>query len=271
MMKKERTLKPSLDLLVDMATHAGEILQSFIGKDLGIQHKSRTDLVTLADHASEKYLIEQIRGEFQNHKINAEESGELAGTAEHQWYLDPLDGTINYAHGIPIYSVSIGYAFQGKMELGVIYDPIRREIFSAQRGRGATLNGKPIHVSHYVDLIDCLLATGFPKDVWGTSNDNTANFLQFTKMTQAVRRLGSAALDVVYVAAGRLDGFWEPSINDWDIAAGGLIVREAGGIVTNIYGEPGFLNDPISIVAANPAIHPKMLQVLKDIRGKTVP
>ncbi len=261
-------MKPTLEFITELATGAGEIIQDFVGKDLDIQHKSRTDLVTRADHASEEYLISRIREVFPDHAINAEEAGELAGVPEHQWYIDPLDGTLNYAHGLPIYSISIGYAYQGRMESGVVYDPTREEFFCAQSGKGATLNGNPIHVSYYEHLIDCILVTGFPKNVWGSPSDNTANFVQFSKKAQSVRRLGSAALDVVYVAAGRLDGFWEVTINQWDVAAGGLIVREAGGIVTNLYEESDFLNKPVSIVAANPAVHPKMLEVLKEVRER---
>ncbi|MCB2214169.1 inositol monophosphatase [bacterium] len=255
-------MQPTLDFIKQIAREAGDILESFIGEDLDIRHKSRTDLVTKADHASEDYLISAIREAFQNHAINAEESGQLAGTPEHQWFIDPLDGTLNYAHGVPIYCVSIAYAHQGELVLGVIYDPTRDEMFSAERGQGAFLNDKPIHVSDFENLIDCMLVTGFPHDRWGMPNDNVINFIEFSKQTQTVRRLGSAALDIAYVAAGRLDGFWEVSINSWDVAAGGLLVREAGGLVTNLEGDPDFLKEPISIIAANPVIHSKMMPVI---------
>jgi myo-inositol-1(or 4)-monophosphatase len=259
-------MKPTLDFIKEIARHAGEILDSFVGEDLDVKHKSRTDLVTKADHASEQYLIETIRKSFPDHAINAEESGKWEGAAEHQWFIDPLDGTLNFAHGVPIYAVSIGYAYQGRVELGVVYDPTRKEFFSAERGKGATLNDNPMHVSGFEDLVDCMLVTGFPNDMWGTPDDNTRNFIRFSKLAQTVRRLGSAALDVVYVAAGRLDGFWEVEIFNWDVAAGGLIVREAGGVVTNLYGNEDFLKEPISIVCANPTIHAKMLEVLKEER-----
>lgn len=259
-------MQPTLDFLKEIAAHAGGILQSFIGEELDVRHKSRTDLVTKADHASEQYLINAIQTAFPTHTINAEESGEFAGKAEHQWFIDPLDGTLNYAHGVPIYCVSIGYAYEGELELGVIYDPTRDEMFAAQRGQGATLNGNPIQVSGFTDLIDCMLVTGFPNDMWGTPDDNMDNFLKFNREAQTVRRLGSAALDVVYVAAGRLDGFWEVEIFQWDVAAGGLIVREAGGVVTDVYGNQDFMNKPVSIVCANPAIHVEMLTVLAEVR-----
>jgi myo-inositol-1(or 4)-monophosphatase len=257
-------MQPTLDFIKTITQEAGEILQSFRGEDLAIQHKSPTDLVTKADQASEQFLIGAIRDAFPDHTINAEESGQWEGAPDHQWFIDPLDGTLNYAHGVPMYCVSVAYAHQGELELGVIYDPVHQEIFYARRSRGAFLNDKPIHVSDFTDLLDCMLVTGFPNDMWGTPDDNTGNFIRFSKQAQTVRRLGSAALDIVYVGAGRLDGFWEVEIFNWDIAAGGLIVREAGGVVTNVYGDQDFLKEPISIVAANPAIHAKMLETLAD-------
>lgn len=256
-------MKPTLDFIKQIARQAGGILQSYVGNDLGVQHKSRTDLVTKADHASEEHVIAAIRNAFPEHAINAEESGRWDGAADHQWYIDPLDGTLNYAHGVPFYAVSIAYAYQGQLELGVIYDPVHDELFSAEKGKGAFLNNQPIHVSAYEDLVDCMLVTGFPNDMWGTPDDNTANFVHFSKLAQTVRRLGSAALDVVYVAAGRLDGFWEVEIFNWDIAAGCLIATEAGGVVTNVFGDPDVLKEPISIVCANPMIHAQMLDVLQ--------
>lgn len=259
-------MQPTLGFIKEIANHAGGILQSFIGEELDVRHKSRTDLVTKADHASEQYLINVIRTAFPDHAINAEEAGELAGQPEHQWFIDPLDGTLNYAHGVPIYCVSIGYAYEGNLELGVIYDPTRDEMFAAKRGQGATLNDKPMQVSSYTDLIDCMLVTGFPNDIWGTPDDNMDNFFRFNRKAQTVRRLGSAALDIVYVAAGRLDGFWEVEIFQWDVAAGGLIVREAGGVVTDVYGNQDFMEKPVSIVCANPAIHPEMLGILAEAR-----
>lgn len=263
-------MKPTLEFVKQIALEAGNILESFTGEDLEIKHKSRTDLVTKADHASEQFLIGAIRKAFPDHAINAEETGHWEGAPNHQWFIDPLDGTLNYAHGVPFYSVSVAYAYQGEMELGVIYDPVHKESFYAERGQGAFLNDKPIQVSGFDDLVDCMLVTGFPNNMWGTPDDNTHNFIRFSKLSQTVRRLGSAALDVVYVGAGRLDGFWEVEINNWDVAAGGLIVREAGGVVTNVYGDQDYLKDPISIVAANPVIHVRMLEVLAEERAEKV-
>ena len=150
------------------------------------------------------------------------------------------------------------------MELGVVYDPTRDELFSAQNGQGAKLNGRPIHVGDYSDLIECMLATGFPRDMWETDKDNIGNFIRFSKVAQSVRRMGSAALDIVYVAMGRLEGFWNIQIHQWDVAAASLIVQEAGGVVTNVSGDPDFMQQPVTIVCANPAIHAKMLAVLAE-------
>lgn len=261
-------MQPTLEFVKDIAAHAGAILQDYIGREMNIRHKSRTDLVTDADHDSEKYLVNAIREAFPEHSINAEESGAWAGSPEHQWYIDPLDGTLNFAHGLPFYAVSVGYAYRGEMTLGVVYDPEREELFCAERGRGATLNGQSMRVARQTELVECMLVSGFPHNdaVWGTPADNTANFFRLNRLSQGVRRLGSAALDVVYVAAGRLDGFWEVEIFQWDVAAGGLIVREAGGVVTDIFGRQDFLAKPVSMVCANPDIHAKMLAVLAEVR-----
>lgn len=260
-------MKPTLEFVKEITADAGDILQRFVGEDLDVKHKSRVDLVTKADNASEEYIIGRIREAFPGHAINAEESGEWEGDREHQWFIDPLDGTLNYAHGVPFYAVSIGYAFQGEMTLGVVYDPVRGEFFCAEQGKGVTLNGKPIMVSPFTDLVDCMLATGFPFDQWRSSEGNVENFVRFSELSQAVRRMGSASLHVAYVAAGRLDGFWDIEIFQWDVAAAGLMVREAGGVVTNLRGAPDFLAKPVSIVCANPIIHAKMLAVLAEVRG----
>jgi len=260
-------MKPTLEFVKEISLQAGEILQSFVGHEMGVQHKGRTDLVTKADRASEEFLIQAIRKAFPNHAINAEESGELEGSHEHQWFIDPLDGTLNFAHGVPFYCVSVGYACQGEMTLGVVYDPTRDECFFAERGQRAEMNGQPLHVSNFQDLIDCMLFTGFPNNKWGSPTDNTDNFLRFSQVSQTVRRLGSAALAIAYVAAGRLDGFWEIQINQWDVAAGGLIAREAGGVVTDVYGDPDFLRKPVTMVGANPAIHSQILDVLAEVRA----
>jgi myo-inositol-1(or 4)-monophosphatase len=261
-------MQPTLEYIQQIASQAGEILQSFVGEKFTMQHKSRTDLVTEADHAAERYLIDAIRQGFPDHAINAEEAGVLAGTPDHQWFIDPLDGTLNFAHGIPVYTVSVGYAIQGEMTLGVVYDPTRNEMFAAEQGKGATLNGNPIQVSEHTVLVDCMLATGFPPDMFDVLSDNMAYFSAFRRHSQSIRRMGSAALDIVYVACGRFDGYWKTDVFPWDVAAGGLIVREAGGVVTDMLGKPDFMKEPISLVCANPVIHAKMIEVMEGVRSK---
>jgi myo-inositol-1(or 4)-monophosphatase len=229
-----------------------------------VGYKGEIDLVTEIDHQSEKYLLGEVQRDFPAHHIVAEESGIIQGNVENIWYIDPLDGTVNYAHHIPVFCVSIGYAFQGQLTLGAVYDPLRDELFSAERGNGAFLNGKRLQASATSELKRSLLVTGFPYDTWNTKLDNFANFTKFAKMTQGVRRLGSAALDLAYVGAGRFDGYWELSLKPWDVAAGGLICKEAGAIVTNIHGDEDFISSPQSILAAAPGIHARMLEELRQ-------
>ncbi len=260
--------QPELSFIEEIARSAGNILRENYGKQIEVQHKSTADLVTAADKASEKFLIETILTKFPKHAINAEESGSHSGEANHQWFIDPLDGTINFAHGVPFFSVSVGYAYDGQLELGVIYDPLLDECFTAQRGKGAWLNKHRIQVSKTGKLINCLLVTGFRHYLRDTPQNNFNNFARFSRITQGVRRLGSAALDLAYVAAGRLDGFWEVALHQWDVAAGALLVQEAGGIVTRMYGEPDFMAEPVSILAANPHIYPTMLAILEQEQDK---
>jgi myo-inositol-1(or 4)-monophosphatase len=253
---------PALKDLEHLARGAGEILRASFGQQLRIEHKGVIDLVTDADHRSEAYLLNEIRQCFPGHKIVAEESGETAGADGQIWYIDPLDGTVNYAHGLPIFSVSIGFAEAGRMWLGVVYDPLRDECFSAQAGLGAWLNGEPLRVSETTVLDRGLLVTGFPYDIRSNPENNLDHYARFAMRSQGVRRLGSAALDLCYVAAGRFDGYWELRMNAWDIAAGGLIAEQAGARVTNLAGEVDYISPPQSILAANPHLHPQMLAVL---------
>lgn len=255
---------PELFDLENLARGAGDILRASFGQRIRVDHKGVIDLVTEADHRSEAYLLGQIQDRFPGHKIVAEESGESAGADGQVWYIDPLDGTVNYAHGLPIFSVSIGYCEAGKMRLGVVYDPMRDECFSAQSGSGAWLNGKPLHVSQAQNLDQALLVTGFPYDIRTNPENNLEYYTCFALRSQGVRRLGSAALDLCYVAAGRFDGFWEIRMSAWDIAAGGLIAEQAGARVTNVAGKAAYLSPPSSILAANPQIHAQMLAVLND-------
>lgn len=250
---------PSLSHLVTLAHQAGEILHDCFGQHMQVDHKGVIDLVSEADHQSEQLLLGYIRQNFPGDRIVAEESGELIGKSGQAWFIDPLDGTINYVHGVPIYSVSIAYAEKGKLCLGVVYDPSRDECFSAELDGGAWLNGKPIRPSSASELDQALLVTGFPYDIRTNPENNLDHYAYFALHSQGVRRLGSAALDLCYVACGRLDGFWELRLNAWDVAAGGLIAREAGAVVTNLAGAPDFISPPQSILAANASLHPLML------------
>lgn len=260
---------PTLTDLERLARQAGQILRGGYQQEHQINYKGVIDLVTEIDQQSENYLLGEIRKQFPEHHILAEESGGMSG-GENQWYIDPLDGTVNYAHHIPIFSVSIAYASKGAaspsrsagVTLGVVYDPMRDEMFSAERGKGAHLNGRPLRVSGALELQKSLLVTGFPYDAWDTEFDNFDNFIRFAKLSQGVRRLGSAALDLCYVAAGRFDGFWELALNSWDVAAGGLICEEAGARVTNVYGNADYISPPQSVVASTPGIHARMLEEL---------
>jgi myo-inositol-1(or 4)-monophosphatase len=255
-------MPPTLTDLITLARQAGEILRSSFGQLLHVDHKGVIDLVSEADRRSEEFLLSHIRQLFPNHCIIAEESGQLPCSDDRVWYIDPLDGTVNYVHGLPIYSVSLAYAEAGEVHLGVVYDPMRDECFSAQTGVGVWLNGQPIHPSSTPDLDHALLVTGFPYDIRTNPVNNLDHYAHFALRSQGVRRLGSAALDLCYVACGRFDGFWELRLNSWDVAAGGMIARQAGAIVTNMAGEADFISLPQSILAANPSIHPLMLSEL---------
>jgi myo-inositol-1(or 4)-monophosphatase len=254
---------PTLADLERLARQSGQILQAGYEKDHQVDYKGLIDLVTEVDHQSEAFLIGEIQRLFPDHGILAEESGSLDGHAEHLWLIDPLDGTVNYAHGVPIFCVSIAYAHKGQVILGAVYDPMRDELFSAERGQGAWLNGRPLKVAQAAELVKSLLVTGFPYDTWTSKRNNFDYFAKLGKLTQGVRRLGSAAIDLCYVAAGRLDGYWELSLKPWDMAAGGLIAEEAGAKVTSVSGRPDYINPPQSVLAANPALHAKLLVELQ--------
>ncbi len=259
-------MHPSIEDLIDLARGAGEILREGYGKRHQIDRKGRIDLVTEVDHASETYLVSQIQARFPEHTIDTEESGLLSGIDHACWYIDPLDGTTNYAHDIPVFSVSVAFATAGKIQLGVVYNPMLDECFSAELGKGAQLNGQPLHVSQAQTLNDSLLVTGFAYDA-AFADRNLAFFGHFTHVSQGVRRMGSAALDLCYVAAGRFDGYWELTLRPWDFAAGVLIVAEAGGQVTNINGNADLFQTPYSILAGNPVIQPKMLAEFKLLQA----
>jgi myo-inositol-1(or 4)-monophosphatase len=233
---------------------------------ISVDRKSNSiDLVTEADRESEAAIIEVIHRTFPTHAILAEESGASTHESDHRWIVDPLDGTTNFAHGYPQFCVSIGYERRGKMQTAVVYDALKKECFLAHRGRGARLNGKPLHVSRTDSLSGSLLLTGFPYDRRERRRFYLCFWEAFMLRTQGVRRTGAAALDLAYVAAGRNDGFWEFGLKPWDVAAGSLIVEEAGGVVTNMDGSPLDLAGG-QIVASNAAIHHAMLRVIAETR-----
>lgn len=257
-------MTPTLEYLITLARGAGEILRAGYLHGSPIYHKGEIDLVTDVDRQSEAYLISEIRKRFPDHGIIAEESGGSPGSGCCMWYLDPLDGTVNFAHGLPIFAVSIGYAEAGRMRLGVVYDPIHEELYTAELGRGAWLNGEPIRVSNAQELDQSLLVTGFPYDIRTNPANNLELYNRFSLRSMGVRRLGSAALDLCYLAAGRLDGFWEIRLQPWDLAAGGLIAQEAGATVTAIDGQPDYLGELPSVLASTPRVHAQMLAVIRD-------
>ena len=253
-----------LAVATETALEAGALLLDYLKRPREIAQKSRrADLVTDADRAAERLILDRLRAEFPQSTITGEESGTHAGTGSERWYVDPLDGTTNYAHGYPVFCVSIGYERGGELIAGVVYAPFYDELFVAQKGAGATLNGKKIRVSAIGAVADALLCTGFhPADF----DRNGDYFRNLSYHAQAVRRDGSAALDLAAVAAGRFDGFWEFDLQTWDVAAGALLVREAGGRVTAADGGE-FHVDGRSIVAANGSVNEELSELLKSVRA----
>jgi myo-inositol-1(or 4)-monophosphatase len=255
-----------LNFAIGVAREAGGLLLDRLGRALQVSNKGAIDLVTEADLASEKLIIERIRSHYPRHAILAEESGDSETSssnsdAEWKWIIDPLDGTTNYAHGYPCFCVSIGIERQGKLEIGVVYDPMRNEMFAAERGQGATLNERPMRVSAVEELNRAMLCTGFPYDV-RERPDFARDFSNFTMQAQAVRRDGSAALDLAYVACGRFDGFWEDGLNPWDIAAGVVLIEEAGGTVSDFQGGALDIYSP-RVLASNGLVHQSMMEVIR--------
>jgi myo-inositol-1(or 4)-monophosphatase len=256
-------VQPVLNDLKQLARQAGTIVRDGFEHEHTISYKGVIDPVTEVDRASERFLLGEIKQRWAGSTIVSEESGLTQGEMEHRWYVDPLDGTVNYAHQVPIFSVSIAYAHNGRVTLAAVYDPMRDEMFSAERGHGAWLNERTIHVSEATELQKSLLVTGFPYDAWDSEQDNFDNFVHLSKMTQGVRRLGSAALDAAWVGAARFDAFWEISLNPWDVAAGGLVAEEAGAKVTDVRNGPDYLAVPQSIIAAAPGIHGQIVEELR--------
>ncbi len=254
-----------LNFAIQTARDAGRVLADRMGRALQVSNKGDIDLVTEADLASEKLIIERIKSHYPRHAILAEESGATSGVEMGQgndwkWIVDPLDGTTNYAHGYPCFCVSVALERAGSIEIGVVYDPMRDEVFAAERGQGATLNERPMRVSTVDDLNNSMLCTGFPYNVRERPNF-ARDFSNFTMEAQAVRRDGSAALDLAYIACGRFDGFWEDGLKAWDTAAGVLLIEEAGGLITNFGGVPLDIYTP-KVLASNGFIHNAMMRVL---------
>jgi myo-inositol-1(or 4)-monophosphatase len=244
-----------------IAREAGALLMEHRG--VGFELKGEFDLVTAADRASEKLIVSRLHELFPDHGIIAEEGGRAEMKSEYRWYVDPLDGTTNFAHGFPVFNVTLGLAKDNEMIAGVVFDPERDELFAAERGAGATMNGAKIHVSKARLLEDSLVATGFPSRK-RHQNVNVHFYFQLAMLTHGVRRAGAAAIDLAWTACGRLDGFWEFGLNPWDMAAGILLVEEAGGKVSDMRGSPVDLYGP-HLLVDNGLIHDEMLALFKDI------
>ena len=261
-MKKDKDFKK---IAIQSALKGGEILQRCSGKVRNIDYKGVVNLVTEADRLSENAIIQIIQKNFPEHNILTEESKGYEKKSDYKWIIDPLDGTTNYAHGFPVYCISIALEKEGEIILGVVYNPVLKELFVAEKNKGAFLNDKRIYISKTRDLSKSLLATGFPYDIRESKVNNLGHFKNFALTSQAIRRAGSAALDLCYLAKGIFDGFWELKLSPWDTAAGILIVKEAGGKVTNFSGEK-FSIYAKDILATNGKIHNQMIQVLKKGR-----
>jgi myo-inositol-1(or 4)-monophosphatase len=265
MKKTERTL---LDTAIHAAREAGAILLHHLGnlRHIEVKNDQQFNLVTEADKNAEIRIVETILAEFPDHAILGEEGGAHAGEAPYKWIIDPLDGTTNYTHAFPIFSVSIAVEHEGSIVAGVVYDPVRDEMFSAGRGKGSFLNGERIRVSTADRIEKAMLVTGFPYNIRENPNFCYERFIAFLKEAQAIRRLGSAALDCAYVAAGRLDGFWEVALQPWDKAAGELLIEEAGGRVSDFEGNKHDIYQ-LPFLASNGAVHDDMLRVLEEAKS----
>jgi myo-inositol-1(or 4)-monophosphatase len=256
-------MQPLLNIAIQAARRAGEVIVRGLNRlhRLEVRAKGENDFVSEIDTQAEREIIDTVHRRYPQHDFLAEESGQSGQDSEFLWIIDPLDGTTNFAHGLALFCVSLALEVDGRVEIAVVYDPIAEELFTAERGHGARLNGQPIRVSERDALVDALLCTGFPYTVRDGRARQVEVFSSFLGQARAVRRLGSAALDLCYVAAGRFDGFWEEQLHPWDIAAGALIVQEAGGWVTSFSDEPVDLFRG-QIVASNGRLHGRMLSVI---------
>ena len=256
---------PNLAFVAEIARQAGEIIRAGQNRERHVESKGFADVVTDIDKASEKLIVTALEAAFPDHRIIAEEGGGSDQDSPFAWLIDPLDGTLNYLHGLPIYAVSIGLLYEGQPQLGVVYDPSRDELFAAERGRGAWLNDRPIRVATTPVLAQALLTTGFPYERTKRTHNNLREFAEVLMRVQDVRRPGSAALDLCYAACGRSDGHWELGLKPWDVAAGALIVSEAGGRLSDWQGQPW---QPFNeyLVATNGHLHAELLAVLQATR-----
>ena len=246
----------------ETAREAGLLLKHRLHEHHIVAYKGEIDIVTEADRMSEDLILSRIQDRFPRHTILSEESPPTEGDSAFRWIIDPLDGTTNYAHGFPVFCVSIALERDGDICLGVVYNPMLEELFLAERGKGAFLNGRRIHVSATAALSQGLLATGFPYDIRQNKDNNINYFIGMALSAQAIRRAGSAALDMAYVAAGRFDGFWELKLKPWDTAAGWILIRESGGVVTDLFGHPFHLESP-QVLASNGKLHEAMIAVIE--------
>lgn len=262
----EMGMRNEIEVAIAAARDAGQLIRAGFGNPHPTRSKGNAiNLVTQIDQQAEALILSRLQQAFPSYGFLAEESPAAVGSGEKYWLIDPLDGTTNYAHGYPVVAVSIALVCRGDVVLGVVYNPIADELFVAEKGAGATLNGHPIHVSSTATLAESLLASGFPYDAWEGDDDNTTEWRSFLKRVVSLRSDGSAAWDLCSVACGRLDGYWELDLDPWDMAAGSLIVQEAGGQVTDLSGSP-FNPFGRSILASNGHIHPEMLEVLRQAR-----
>lgn len=254
-----------LNIAVRAARAAGDIIVRNMDRldRIKVVTKQNNDFVSNVDHMAEQAIISTIKHAYPDHGILAEESGSQAEASEYQWIIDPLDGTTNYLHGFPQFAVSIALKHKNRLEVGVIYDPLSQELFTASRGNGATLNDKKIRVTTHKGLNNALLGTGFPYYDQSYLDTYLETMKALMQKTSGIRRPGSAALDLAWLAAGRIDGFWEFNLKAWDIAAGALIVREAGGIVSDFENKDGYLRSG-DIIAAAPKVFPEMLQIIQE-------
>ncbi len=253
-----------LETAVDIAREAGALLANYFERRVPFELKGEFDLVTEADRASERLVVERLRSYFPSHTIVAEEGGGTEQSSEYRWFVDPLDGTTNFAHGFPMFNVTLGLERAGELVAGVVYDPIRQEMFTAERGAGAYLNNRRVHVSAARRLADSLASTGFPSRK-RHHNINIHFYYQLAMASHGVRRTGSAALDLAYVACGRLDFFWEFGLKPWDMAAGILLVQEAGGRVSDMRGGLHSVTASEHLLAGNSALFEEVLVIFQEI------